>query len=126
MLLEKKSIVQEKMMNKTKDYIFLHLSLFMFSFCGVFSKLASSYTFLSLKFFLFYGLSILILFIYTILWQQILKKIPLTTAFFNKSITIIWAMIWGLLFFKEVITIKMIIGSLAVLIGVSLVVSEHE
>ena len=113
-------------MKKTNKYIYLHLLLFLFSLCGVFSKLAAQNEFLSLKFCLFYGASILILGIYAILWQQILKKFSLTTAFFNKAVTIIWGMLWGVLFFKETITINMIIGTIVVLIGVGLVVKDYE
>ena len=113
-------------MKKINKYVFLHLLIFFFSFCGVFSKLAAQNEFLSLKFCLFYGISILILGIYAILWQQILKKFSLTTAFFNKAVTIIWGMLWGVLFFKEVITWNMIIGTIVVLIGIGLVVSDYE
>lgn len=115
-----------KQKNNLKYYIILHIILLIFSTCGIFSKLASSYKFLSFQFILFYGLSILVLFIYTIAWQQILKKIPLITAFLNKSITIIWSMLWGFIIFNENITLKMIVGSIVVLIGVSLVVSSNE
>lgn len=107
-------------------FIILHIMLFIFSFCGVFSKLAGNSKFLSFSFLMFYFISLFILFIYTILWQQILKKLPLITAFLNKSITIVWSMIWGILFFGETITIKMIIGCLIVLVGVSLVVTSNE
>lgn len=107
-----------------KKYILLHLLLLFFSFCSVFSKLAAQYEFLSLQFCLFYGISILILGIYAILWQQIIKKMPLVVAFLNKAITIIWGMIWGALIFQEKITINMIIGCVIVIIGVVLVVKE--
>ena len=113
-------------MKKINKYVWLHLLLFLFSFCGVFSKLAAQNGFLSLKFCIFYGISILILGIYAIFWQQILKKFSLTTAFFNKAVTIIWGMLWGTLFFKETITINMIIGTIIVLIGVGLVVKDYE
>lgn len=113
-------------MKKINKYVWLHLLLFLFSFCGVFSKLAAQNEFLSLKFCIFYGISILILSIYAIFWQQILKKFSLTTAFFNKAITIIWGMLWGLIFFKETIKINMIIGTIVVLIGVGLVVKDYE
>lgn len=113
-------------MKKFNKYIYLHLLLFFFSFCGVFSKLASGNEFLSFKFCLFYGISIIILGIYAILWQQILKKFTLTTAFFNKAITIIWGMVWGILFFNEVITWNMILGTIVVLVGVGLVVKDYE
>lgn len=112
--------------NNIKYYVILHIILLIFSTCGIFSKLAASYKFLSFGFILFYSISILILFIYTIAWQQILKKIPLITAFLNKSITIIWSMLWGIIIFNENITLKMIIGSIVVLCGVSLVVSSNE
>ena len=80
-------------MNKIRNYVYLHLLLFLFSFCAVFTKLAAQNEFLSLKFIIFYGISILILGIYAILWQQILKKFDLTTAFFNKAVVVIWGMI---------------------------------
>lgn len=113
-------------MNKANKYILLHLLLFAYSFCGVFSKLAAQNEFLSIKFCLFYGISIMILGIYAILWQQILKKFSLTTAFFNKAVTIIWGMLWGIIFFKETVTWNMIVGTIIVLIGVGLVVKDYE
>ncbi len=111
---------------KIKNFIFLHLLLLIFSFCSVFSKLASQNEFLSFKFCMFYGLSILILGIYAIFWQQILKKFTLTTAFINKAITIVWGIIWGIVFFKEKIQLNMIVGAIIVFIGVSLVVLTDE
>ncbi len=107
-----------------KKYILLHLLLFFFSFCSVFSKLAASYEFLSWQFCLFYGISIMILGIYAVLWQQIIKKMPLVIAFLNKAVTIIWGMIWGTLIFSEKITLNMIIGCIVVIIGVVMVVKE--
>ena len=113
-------------MKKINKYVYLHLLIFAFSFCGVFSKLAAANEFLSFKFCIFYGISIMILGTYAILWQQVLKHFSLTTAFFNKAVTIIWGMLWGILFFKEKITINMIIGTIIVLIGVGLVVKDYE
>ena len=109
-----------------KNYLFLHVLLFVYSLCGVFSKLASKNEFLSFEFILFYGLSIFILGVYAILWQQILKKFQLTTAFFNKAITIVWGMLWGFLIFHETVKPNMIIGAFVVLLGISLVVKEYE
>lgn len=111
---------------KIKNFVFLHLLLFIFSFCSVFSKLAAQNQFLSLKFFIYYCIAILILGIYAIFWQQILKKFTLTTAFINKAVTIIWGILWGIIFFKEKISINMIIGAIIVFIGVSLVVLSDE
>lgn len=112
--------------SKIKNYIFLHILLLVFSFCSVFSKLAAGHEFLSFEFCLFYGISIVILGIYALLWQQILKKFTLTTAFLNKSVTIIWGIIWGAMIFGEPVKIQMIIGAIIVFIGVSLVVMSDE
>lgn len=103
---------------KVKMLIFLHILLFSYSFCGVFSKLAAKSDFLSLPFILFYGCSIFILGIYAFFWQQILKRMDLTVAFLNKAIMIIWGIVWGALFFRETITLKMLIGAVVVMIGV--------
>lgn len=118
--------MKNNFLKKAKPFIILHIMLLIYSFCGVFIKLAGKTEFLSLKFFVFYGISLFILVIYTFGWQQLLKKIPLVTAFLNKSVTIIWSMIWGILLFSESITLSMIIGSIIVLIGVSLVVLDNE
>lgn len=116
----------KKSKSKIKDYIFLHILLIVFSLCSVFSKLAASKDFLSFEFCMFYGISIIILGIYALLWQQILKRFTLTTAFLNKAVTIIWGIVWGALIFGEAITIQMIIGAIIVFIGVSLVVIADE
>ena len=114
------------MINFNKNYIYLNIILIMYSLCGVFSKFAAQYPMLSVKFILFYGFSIFILFIYAIFWQQIIKKMNITTAYSNKAIVVIWGMIWGSLLFNEAITLKMIAGAVIILFGVYLVVSDSE
>lgn len=111
---------------KIKNYIFLHIILIIFSFCSVFSKLAGQSEFLSFEFCIFYSISIAILGIYAIFWQQILKRFSLIVAFINKAITIVWGILWGAMFFKEQITTNMIIGAVIVFVGVSLVVMSDE
>ena len=115
-------------MNKTKiKYLMaLHIELLLFSLGGVCTKMASQYDFLSFWFIFFYGLVILNLGVYAIVWQQIIKKLPLNTAYSNKAITIVWGILWGFLFFREQITWNMIVGSLIVIVGVVLVVRADE
>ena len=100
------------------NYLFLHLTFVLFSISGLMQKFAAQQTPFSMKFFMFYGLELLILGIYAILWQQILKKFKLTTAYANKASTIIWGIIFGVIFFKEAITINKIIGALIVIAGI--------
>lgn len=108
------------------QYVVLHIIILIYSIAGIFSKYASKEPFFSIKFCLLYGGAILLLVIYAVLWQQILKKVPLTTAFCNKAITIVWSIIWGKLFFAEYIGLMRVCGAIAVLIGIILVVSDDE
>ena len=112
--------------DKLTALLALHGVIVLYSLGGIASKTASGEPFLSFHFFFFYGLMILDMLIYAILWQQILKKIPLTTAISNKAINIAWGILWGVLFFHEVITWNMILGALIVGVGICLVVSEDE
>ena len=99
-------------------FIILQIALFILSFGAVCSKMAGRQEFLSVPFFAFYGALILILFVYAIIWQQVLKRISLVVAYACKGIGIIYGIIWGVVFFKEEITWKMIAGAVLVLIGV--------
>ena len=114
-------------MNKnTKTILALNVLLMFFSLGGIFSKLASKQSFLSLKFILCYGTLLLIMFVYAIGWQQVIKRLPLTMAYANRAITIVWGIIWGLLFFNEKLNVGKIIGAVIVIAGVLLYVTESE
>ena len=106
--------------NKAKTFILLHLMLMVYSLSGVCSKMASKQKFLSFKFCLFYGCIILLLGFYAIAWQQIIKRLALTTAFANKAVTIVWGIIWGMIFFQEKVSVNQIIGAVIVIAGVVL------
>lgn len=111
---------------QVKNYILLHITLVFYSINGVLSKMAAGEPFLSTKFCILYGAVIFNLGLYAILWQQILKRISLSKAFINKSITVVWGMIWGVLIFNEKITLQMLIGSAVIFLGVYLVVTDNE
>lgn len=98
----------------------LHVLLALYSCSGILSKLASSYPFMSVGFICCYAGIIGLLGIYAICWQQIIKRIPLTAAYANKAVTVIWGMVWGVLVFKEKLTALQIVGGFFVLAGVFL------
>ena len=107
-------------MKKSKTFLILHLIIALYSLTGVFTKIAGTFPFLSLKFVLCYGGIIAALGIYAIGWQQIIKKIPLTTAFANKAFTVVWGLIFGVIFFKESVSFGKILGIAMVVFGVIL------
>lgn len=107
-------------------FVLLHALLLLYAISDIMSKLASGREFMSVSFILLYGCVIGILGVYAIFWQQILKKIPLITAYANKSVTIIWGMIFGALLFEEQIRWNQVLGALIIIVGVYFVVLEDE
>ena len=107
-------------MNKGKitTIIFLHLILIIYSISGILSKSAANVPFLGLVFCLYYLGIILILGVYAVVWQQIIKHMPLTVAFANKAITVIWGIVWGIIFFNETVTILQVIGAGVIIAGI--------
>lgn len=116
-------------MERLKDYILLHLNICLFSFTGIFTKMAAiSYNETGIygwKLYLFLFLMVLNCFIYAIAWQKVITKFDLSTAYANKSVYLIWSQVWAVLIFKENLTVTNIIGLLVVFVGV-LVVQRYE
>ena len=108
------------MNKKLKALLFLHLLLLVYSTSGILSKLASQERFLSWPFLLLYAGVVALLGLYALGWQQVLKRIPLSAAYANKAVTVIWGGVWGLLVFREHLTAGKLIGGLLVLAGIML------
>lgn len=109
-----------------KYMIILHILLGVYSLTGVASKFAAGEEFMSFKFILFYGLSLLGLFIYAFVWQQIIKHMPLITAYANKGVTVIWGILWGYFIFSEEITARKLIGAVLIVVGIVLIVTADK
>ncbi|MEF2655711.1 MAG: transporter [Eggerthellaceae bacterium] len=110
--------MQKKLNKRAVVLIALHVLLLFYSLSGIFSKNAAYQPFLSVSFVLLYGGMLAVLFIYAIGWQQIIKRLPLTVAFANKAVTVVWGIVWGVLFFGETVNAQMILGALLVIAGI--------
>lgn len=106
--------------NRAGVYPLLHILLLVYAVACIFSKRAAGTSFGSRIFFLYYGLNLLLLGIYAVGWQQVLKKIPLTTAYAHKSVTVIWGVVFGVLLFHEALNPRQIAGILLVICGIVL------
>lgn len=89
-----------------------------YSTSGVFLKLAAHETFLSLKFLIFFALVIAVLGIYAILWQMILKTIPLSQAFLFKGMTVVFSLVYACLIFSETLSWNNIVGCVLIMAGI--------
>ena len=47
-------------------------------------------------------------------------------AYANRAVTIVWGIIWGLLFFNEKLSLGKVIGAVIVIAGVLLYVTESD
>lgn len=108
------------------DIIVLQLIVMIYTLSGVASKFAAAGEFLSLRFILFYGLEIALLGVYAILWQQMIKKFDLSIAYANRSIALLWSMMWAVIFFQEHVSVKNIIGVLIVIAGTIIINSDGK
>ena len=109
-----------------KDIFMLQGVFFIYSINSIVAKFASGREPFSVPFLALYGLELVILGIYAILWQQVIKKFELSVAYANKAVTLIWGMIWGSLIFKEQITFAKVAGILLVVAGIVILNSGKE
>lgn len=117
----------------------LQVVFLIYSFTSLAQKLTSSYLpkgaatveeffkqLFQVKLILSGGLVVLLLGIYAILWQQVIKKFELSVAYANKAVTLFWALIWGIVLFHEELTWGKVVGILVVMIGIYVLNSEKE
>lgn len=107
-------------------FLVMHLGMMISSLSGVCAKLAARSEMFSLPFFFFYGLDLFAAFLYAIIWQQVLKRLPLTVAYSNRPVALVWGLLWGSLLFREAITWNMLLGAAVIFVGIYLMVSDHE
>lgn len=108
-----------------KNIIILQVIILIYTLSTVTAKFASQEEFLSFKFVMLYGLEICILGVYAILWQQIIKKFEISVAYANRAMSLLWSIVWAIVFFGEQITLKNIIGVIIVIIGTIIVNSDE-
>lgn len=104
----------------------LHLGLMISSLSGVFAKTAAQQELFSVRFFFFYGLDLTAMFVYAILWQQILKRMPLTVAYSNRPVSLVWGLLWGFVLFQETVTWNMLLGAAVIFAGIYIMVTSDE
>ncbi len=109
---------------KWKDILMLQAVFMIYSISSVVSKFASGKEVFSFEFILYYGLDVIVLGIYALLWQQVIKKFELSIAYANKAITLLWALVWGIVIFHEQITAGKVIGILLVMAGIFILNSD--
>ena len=109
-----------------KTILVFQAVVMLYTLSSVAAKLAAGQPPLSQGFLLFYGVEIVLLGIYALAWQQVIKHWELSVAYANRSMAILWSLIWAVVFFRESVTINNIIGVVIVFLGTMLVNQNDE
>lgn len=87
---------------------------------GICTKKAAMCPMGSWPYLLWFGGAIVVIGTYAILWQQVLRRIELSTAYMFKGTTLIFTMLIAALLFGEAITGMNILGSILIVAGITL------
>lgn len=111
---------------KTISYIYLHLLYFLYSWVLITIKFASQSATFSSKYLIFMFAAVCLLGVYAVFWQKVIKKIDLTLAYPQKGAVIFWVMLWSWMIWGTKITVFNILGACIIIMGIALLVNEHE
>ena len=109
-----------------KNVILLQAVIVIYTISSVFAKLASTYEIASAPFLIFMAADFLCLAVYALLWQQMIKRFELSIAYANRSVALLWSMIWSALLFKEGITVTKLLGVALVIAGTLVINGEGK
>lgn len=93
---------------------------FIYACTGICTKMASRHEMFSWPYLLWMAGAVGVMGIYAILWQQIIAKIPISTAYMFKGTGLIFGLLFAYLLFSEQITIYNIIGAATIITGIAL------
>ena len=111
-------------MTKLATYSSLIVINLLYASVTMFTKYASQQEMGSVAYCLGLAGAIGVMGAYAICWQQILKRVELSTAYMFKGTSLIFIMLFAFALFGEAITIMNVIGAIVIVIGITLFAKE--
>ena len=108
-----------------KQIILLQAIIIIYTISGIMAKFASAGETIE-KIILFFGLDLLMLAVYAVLWQQMIKIFPLSVAYANRAMALLWSAIWARIIFGEHIGLKQMFGIILVIAGTVLINTDEQ
>ena len=84
------------------------------------TKMASRQEMLSWPYLFWIAGAIGVMGVYALLWQQILARMPISTAYMFKGTSLIFVLLISALLFGEAITLNNVVGAVIIIIGIIL------
>ncbi len=78
------------------------------------------------RFLIFFGLELFFLGIYALFWQQLIKRFPLSLAYANRAMALLWSALWARIIFGEEIGIRQLAGIGLVIVGILIINTEKQ
>ncbi len=110
--------MSEKNIHSFRTVIVLLLAYMIYATVSIATKYTSFQELFSIDYFVGLVISVMILGIYAIIWQQVLKRIELTTAYMFKGTSLIFVLLFSALIFNETITLWNIVGASLIVGGI--------
>ena len=89
------------------------------------TKMASQQEIVSWSYLLWIAGAIVVMGIYAILWQQVIARIPLSTAYMFKGTSLIFVLLFSAFLFDETITLNNIVGAVIIILGIILFATNY-
>ena len=112
--------VELGMSKASQKYLALIGVNFIYACTGICTKMASRQEMMSWPYLLWMAGAVGVIGIYAILWQQIIARIPITTAYMFKGTGMIFGLLFACLLFSEHITVYNIMGTVIIIMGIVL------
>jgi drug/metabolite transporter (DMT)-like permease len=103
-----------------KTYLALIGVNFIYACTSIFTKMASRQEMLSWPYLLWIAGAIGVMGVYAVLWQQIIKRMALSTAYMFKGTSLIFGLCIAWLILGEQITMNNVIGAAIIIVGIAL------
>ena len=95
---------------------------FLYACTGVFCKMASRYPTGTVGYWLCVAAALGILGIYAVLWQQIIAKVPISSAYMFRGTALVFALLLAAFLWGEPITRHNLAGAAILVVGITLYV----
>ncbi len=93
---------------------------FLYACTSIFTKMASGQEMMSWPWLLWIAGAMGVMGLYALGWQQVLKRIDLSTAYLFKGTSLVFVLLISYLLFGEAITLKNILGAAFIIAGIIL------
>ena len=84
------------------------------------TKMASRQVMLSWPYLFWIAGAVGVMGVYALLWQQVIARMPISTAYMFKGTSLIFVLLFSVLLFGEAITLNNVIGAVIIIIGIIL------